>query len=180
MSEVTVGDTAAYLGNSMPKYEVAMTNGIDFFHRLFRVGSDARLQGRLQDLQQHRAHPLREPQQLLRSDQSGVIVVRAGTHGCGARASPSRTVAGFIEPGDFIRFRELNVTFTAPDRMGAQGSPRPSLAVTLAARNLGILWTKYSGVDPEAFATTGDAPSEFQAFAPPTYYMLRFSTRLLG
>ena len=37
-------------------------------------------------------------------------------------------------------------------------------------RNLGILWTKYAGVDPEAFGTTGDAPSEFQAFAPPTYY----------
>jgi hypothetical protein len=45
----------------------------------------------------------------------------------------------------------------------------------LAARNLGILWTKYDGVDPEAFGTTGDAPSEFQAFAPNTYYVLRLS-----
>ena len=31
------------------------------------------------------------------------------------------------------------------------------------------------GVDPEAFGTTGDAPSEFQAFAPTTYYVLRLS-----
>ena len=49
------------------------------------------------------------------------------------------------------------------------------MTATLAARNLGILWTKYTGVDPEAFGTTGDAPSSFQAFAPPTYYTLRLS-----
>jgi hypothetical protein len=42
-------------------------------------------------------------------------------------------------------------------------------------RNLGILWTKYTGVDPEAFGTAGDAPSEFQAFGPPTYFAFRFT-----
>jgi hypothetical protein len=40
-------------------------------------------------------------------------------------------------------------------------------------RNVGVLWTKYTGVDPEAFGTTGDAPSEFQAFGPPTYFAFR-------
>ena len=42
-------------------------------------------------------------------------------------------------------------------------------------QNIGILWTKYTGVDPEAFGTTGDSPSEFQAFAPPTYYSVRLT-----
>jgi hypothetical protein len=46
---------------------------------------------------------------------------------------------------------------------------------TAAARNLGILWTDYTGVDPEAFGTSGNAPSEFQAFAPPTYFSLRLT-----
>jgi hypothetical protein len=30
-------------------------------------------------------------------------------------------------------------------------------------------------VDPEAFGTTGNAPSEFQAFAPPKYFSLRLT-----
>ena len=47
--------------------------------------------------------------------------------------------------------------------------------LTGAVRNLGIVWTKYTGVDPEAFGTTGDAPSEFQAFAPPTYFSFRLN-----
>ena len=47
--------------------------------------------------------------------------------------------------------------------------------ISFAARNLGILWTKYSGVDPEAFGTTGNAPSSFQAFAPPTYFTVRLN-----
>jgi len=50
-----------------------------------------------------------------------------------------------------------------------------SLTATASARNLGILWTKYTGVDPEAFGTAGDAPSEFQAFGPPTYFAFRFT-----
>ena len=49
------------------------------------------------------------------------------------------------------------------------------LSTTLSIRNLGILWTPYTGLDPEAFGTTGDAPSSFQAFGPPTYYSLRLS-----
>ena len=46
---------------------------------------------------------------------------------------------------------------------------------TLAARNLGVFWTEFTGVDPEAFGTTGDAPSSFQAFAPPTYLSFRLN-----
>jgi hypothetical protein len=91
------------------------------------------------------------------------------------RDHPSRTVAGFIEDGDFIRFRELNLSYTAPASFAARYFRGRSLAVTGAVRNLGILWTKYTGVDPEAFGTTGDAPSEFQAFGPPTYFSLRLS-----
>ena len=91
------------------------------------------------------------------------------------RESLSRSTAGFIEDGDFIRFRELNLSFTAPERWASKYLHGRSLSATLAARNLGILWTKYTGVDPEAFGTTGDAPSEFQAFAPTSYYVARIS-----
>ena len=90
------------------------------------------------------------------------------------REHPSRSVAGFFEKGDFWRFRELAVTLTAPDSWARTFRGR-NLVASFAARNLGILWTDYLGVDPEAFGTTGDAPSSFQAFGPPTYFAFRLS-----
>ena len=91
------------------------------------------------------------------------------------RDHPAKTVAGFMEDGDFIRFRELNVSYSAPPSIVGRYLRGRTLTATGAVRNLGILWTKYTGVDPEAFGTTGDAPSEFQAFGPPTYFSLRLS-----
>ena len=174
LSEVSVGDTAVYLGNSMPKYELAMTNGIDFFHRLFRISAMLDYKGdyksynnteRIRCASRNNCSGLINPGASL-FEQARTVAVREDPH---------RTVEGFIEDGDFIRFRELNVTYTAPDRIANKVLHSQKLAITLAARNLGILWTKYTGVDPEAFATTGNSPSEFQAFGPPTYYVLRFS-----
>ncbi|MEA3244908.1 MAG: TonB-dependent receptor, partial [Gemmatimonadota bacterium] len=50
-------------------------------------------------------------------------------------------------PGDFIRWRELSLTYTAPTdwarRIGGS-----DMSITFAARNF-MLWTKYPGVDPE-------------------------------
>lgn len=50
-------------------------------------------------------------------------------------------------PGDFIRWRELSATYTAPASW-AQKLGGSELSITLAARNF-MLWTKYGGVDPE-------------------------------
>jgi hypothetical protein len=94
------------------------------------------------------------------------------------REHPSRTVAGFFEPGDFLRLREVALNLTAPDAWARRYVRGRTLSATFAARNLGILWTRYTGVDPEAFGTTGDAPSSFQAFAPPTYFAFRLNLGL--
>ena len=91
------------------------------------------------------------------------------------REHTPRSNAGYFEEGDFIRFRELSLTFTPDPDWAARLFRGRSIVATLAARNLGILWTKYTGVDPESFGTTGDAPSSFQAFGPPTYYSFRLT-----
>lgn len=52
-----------------------------------------------------------------------------------------------MEKGDFLRFRELALTYNAPQSLAERVHAR-SLAITLAGRNL-LLWTKYSGSDPE-------------------------------
>jgi TonB-dependent starch-binding outer membrane protein SusC len=52
-----------------------------------------------------------------------------------------------FEKGDFTRLRELSLTYTAPSSLAARLRAR-SLAVTFAASNV-MLWTPYSGSDPE-------------------------------
>jgi TonB-linked SusC/RagA family outer membrane protein len=52
-----------------------------------------------------------------------------------------------FEKGDFMKFRELALTYLAPQHIAARARAS-SMAITLAARNIG-LWTPYSGSDPE-------------------------------
>jgi hypothetical protein len=52
-----------------------------------------------------------------------------------------------VSDGDFLRFRELSITYNAPRNVAAKLGAR-SMAITLNGRNL-RLWTKYPGVDPE-------------------------------
>jgi TonB-dependent starch-binding outer membrane protein SusC len=54
------------------------------------------------------------------------------------------------EPGDFTRWRELSLTWAAPRSIAAKAGAN-TLTITAAGRNL-LLWTKYSGLDPEANA----------------------------
>ncbi len=52
-----------------------------------------------------------------------------------------------VEPGDFIRWRELSVTYRIPEGWAARFGAR-NASVSLSGRNL-FLWTRYGGVEPE-------------------------------
>jgi TonB-linked SusC/RagA family outer membrane protein len=56
-----------------------------------------------------------------------------------------------VSDGDFLRFRELNITYTAPRSLAGRLGAR-NMSFTLTGRNL-VLWTKYQGVDPEVSYT---------------------------
>ncbi|MDB4913867.1 MAG: TonB-dependent outer membrane protein SusC/RagA [Gemmatimonadetes bacterium] len=174
LSEVVVTDTAVYLGNPIPKYELSVTNGFDFLKRRLHFGGMVDYKGGFKtynNTERIRCGSRNNCAGLL--DPHASLFEQART--VAQRDHPAKTVAGFIEDGDFIRLRELNVTYTASEDFASRFLHGRRIAATFAARNLGILWTKYTGVDPEAFATTGDAPSEFQAFGPTTFYVFRLS-----
>jgi hypothetical protein len=173
-SEITVSATPEYHGASMPLREFALTNAFEFWGRRLRVAAMLDYKGghlvynnteRIRCASRNNCEGLINPDASLFEQARTVLV----------RDHPSRSVAGFFEEADFIRFRELSLTFDAPDAWVSRTLGGRSVTTTLAARNLGILWTKFLGTDPEAFGTTGDAPSTFQAFAPPTYYTFRIS-----
>lgn len=174
LSEITVTDTSVFIGYSMPKTELGFTAGIDLFKKALRVTALLDYKGGhkiYNNTERIRCASRLNCSGLLNTgatleEQARVVMVRE---------HPSRSVAGYFEDGDYLRFRELAASYQVPERIAGRLFRGRSLTATASVRNLGILWTKYTGVDPEAFGTTGDAPSEFQAFGPPTYFAFRFT-----
>ena len=174
VGEITVSKDRVYVGQPLPKYEAALTNGVDLLRGRLRLSAMVDYKGghkvynnteRIRCASRANCEGLVSPDASF-FEQARTVLVREHS---------TRSVGAFIEDGDFIRLRELSLVYSLPESWGGRVFRGRSLVATAAARNLGILWTKYSGVDPEAFGTTGDAPSSFQAFAPPTYYTLRFT-----
>ncbi len=177
LGEIVVSDTAEYHGYAVPRYEATLTNGFELFKRRVRIAGLLDYKGghlvynnseRIRCASRFNCSALVNPASSL-YEQARTVMVREHS---------SASAAGFFEKGDFIRFREMNVSFTVPEGTASRFLNSRSIVATVAARNIGMLWTKYTGVDPEAFGTTGDAPSSFQAFAPPTYFSFRLTLGL--
>lgn len=173
-NEITVADEATFQGPSLPTRELAATTGIDVWGGRLRLATMFDYKGghlvynnteRIRCASRNNCRGLIDPTAPLWEQARTVAVRQFGT----------TVLGGFFEKGDFIRWRELALTYTLPEEWASRVFRGRSLVVTGAARNLGILWTEYTGVDPEAFGTTGNAPSEFQAFGPPTYFTLRLT-----
>jgi TonB-linked SusC/RagA family outer membrane protein len=172
--EISVSDTNVFNGYSSPRREAALSTGLDFFNRRLRLSGMLDYKGghtvynnteRIRCSSRLNCAGIVSPNATLYEQARAVLV----------REHPSRSVAGFLEDGDFVRFRELSLSYTAPREFIARYLRGQSLVATASVRNIGVIWTKYTGVDPEAFGTTGDSPSSFQAFAPPTYFSFRIN-----
>jgi hypothetical protein len=67
----------------------------------------------------------------------------------GAAATVNDVYEAYIQPGDFVRFRELSFSYDLPDRfLASVGNKIQGTTLTLAIQNV-KLWTKYEGADPE-------------------------------
>ncbi len=174
LSEIVVTDTNVFLGYPTPKREVSLSSGLDLLNRRLRLSAMVDYKGghltynnteRIRCASRFNCTGLINPESDFFQQARTVMV----------REHPSRSVSGYFEKGDFMRFRELSLAYTPSDNLASRLFRARHMTASVAIRNLGVFWTKYGGVDPEAFGTTGDAPSEFQAFAPTTYMMFRVS-----
>ena len=168
--EVTLTDTAVYLGQPLPPREINLNQTLTLFrnfqvsallnhrggHKLFNSTREFRCS------QFRNCQDIHDPKAAL-ADQARVIGSLMGT------------VAGYVEDASFTRLREVSATYTAPvkwaQRLGVQ-----TLALTLAGRNLAI-WTNYSGFDPEvnSNATALFSSADFLAQPPVRYFVLRLN-----
>jgi hypothetical protein len=164
-------DTVVYLGNPFPKRELSFHTDV----RLWKVASVSALfdyRGGQQLLNQTKAWrcstadvgncaELYDPSTPL-AEQAAIV----------ARSSYG-SYAGFIENADFVKLREVAVTFGLPqafaNRLNVKGA-----GITLAGRNLHT-WTKYTGLDPEINYSGGSnfVTSEFGSVPPNRLFQLR-------
>ena len=119
LSEIMVSDTAEFHGYPLPKREFALTNGIELFNRSLRLSAMIDYKGghlvynnseRIRCASRFNCEGLINPNASL-FEQARTVMVRE---------HPSRSVAGFFEKGDFVRFRELSLAWTAPRSIAAR------------------------------------------------------------
>ena len=168
-SEVTLSDTAVYLGNPLPRREYAVTpelrvmswlrvnalfdhkDGYKLFNntRRFRCSF-----GNCREAYDKKA-PL--------ADQAANIAIALGSD------------AGYIEDAAFTKLRELSFTLILPDQMNRMIGGR-NTTLTIAGRNLHT-WTKYTGFDPELNSNPGAnfSTSDFLTLPPTRTWSARLS-----
>ena len=141
LNEVTLGTSAAFLGQPFPDHGGSLSGDLTLMRR-FHVYAllDGRFGNKLfNSTEQFRCGfancaGMNDPKASL-ADQAAAVANLKGTQ------------AGYIQDGGFTKLREVSLTYDAPtqwaSRIGAT-----SLSITVAGRNLHT-WTKYRGVDPE-------------------------------
>ena len=173
-NEITVADSAVYIGPSNPTREITLTNGFDLFnHRLRITGSFDHKGGRYQLNGTERIRCESRLNCAGEIDPNAPLWQQARS--VALRETAARTQYGFIEKADFIRFREFSATYALPDAW-AHAAHATRASITLAARNL-FLSSGYSGIDPESnyFSGATGIQSDFQTQPPPTYWTLRLN-----
>lgn len=178
-SELTVDADSSFLGYSTPRYELVVTNGFDLFDKKLRVQSLVDYKGgyKIENVTEEFRCSTRNNCQALYDknvpleDQARVAAMNGLSRA---------TFYGFIEDGSFIRFRELSLTYAAPEAFAGRYLRAHSASLSFAARNLGFFMKKYSGIDPEMNyfgpgAAGNDVQNEFQTSPTPTYFTLRLT-----
>ena len=149
-SEITLASADAYRGSTLPEYEAGLSNtfgllnGALTFNTLFDYRGkfwNSYTIGSNRAVSAVNAPEVNVPNWGL-GDQAAAVA--AGS------AALRNTRWGIFKPNDFIRLRELSLSYHLPDRFVQRYARVKGAQLVFSGRNLGVLWTKYPGVDPEA------------------------------
>jgi hypothetical protein len=173
-SELDVDDDATFVGPSMPKTELVLSNGIEFWGRKMRFQALADYKGGHYLYNNTFRFGCADARNCRgRNDPNASLFEQARS--VAATEHPARTLVGFMEQADMFRLRELSLQMNAPERFASLLRAR-ALSATLSARNVAI-WTDYTGIDPESTYGQTDIPADFLTLPPPSYFTLRLNLR---
>ena len=170
-NEVTVGSNFIYVGYSLPRDIVSITNGIDLLNRKLRftVLTDYKGGYNLYN-QSGQFYSQNFATWYSNNLKSTSLKDQARTVANSSAKNPS-TVMGFLENGQYWKLREVSATVAVPDRLVQQIRAR-DVQLVFSARNLHT-WTKYTGIDPESNYSVNDVQTDFSTTAPRTYFLVR-------
>jgi len=159
LSEIVVGDTAVYAGSPTPTREFSLSQTVGLFKGALRI------QGLLDYKGGYKQYNLTEVFRCTATgnncqgihDPNAPLDIQA--RAVARRLHPRQSNWGYLEDGEFLKLRELSLTYSLPTRIsGMFGAQHASL--TLGGRNLAT-WTGYTGVDPEV---NGAGQAAFNGF----------------
>jgi TonB-dependent starch-binding outer membrane protein SusC len=168
-SEITLTDTAVYLGNPLPKVEYSISPTLTLM-KIFRISALFDHKGNYKLFNNTRRFRCsfgncREAfdKNTPLADQAASIGISLGTD------------AGYIEDATFTKLRELAFSVQAPDSWSSAFGGR-NVTLTVAGRNLHT-WTKYTGFDPEINSTPGTSfsTSDFLTLPPTRSWTVRLN-----
>lgn len=188
---VTVADTFEVIGNAFPTFEASWANTFTLFKN-FRI---ATLIDTKQDFLLNNLTDYFRETQLVRSNRRldpTVLTARErlrryGNPTAGQPAFVQQNGTGttvdqvreaYLQRGDFIRFRELGVTYNVPSRLLTKFFGTRTASIGFAMQNL-ALWTDYEGADPEVVtdptASFGTGRQDFLTLPNPKRALLRLN-----
>ena len=187
---VTVADTFEVMGNTLPTFEGSWSNTFTLFKNL-RVTA---LLDTKQDFLLYNLSDFFRETQLVRSDNrldpnklsAHERLRRYGNQAAGQPAFVSENGSAatvdvvrdaYLQPGDFVRFRELGVSYNVPTQFLSRIRGVSSANLGVAMQNL-ALWTDYEGFDPEVISNAGDQFSRTDFFTLPNPKRLLFRLNL--
>jgi hypothetical protein len=149
-SEITLASADAFRGSTLPEYEAGLSNTFGFFSGALSFNTLFDYRGKFwnsytigsnRGVSAGNAPEVNVPYWGL-GDQAAAVA--AGS------AALRNTRWGIFKPNDFIRLRELSLSYRIPDHFVQRYARAKGAQLVLSGRNLGVLWTKYPGIDPEA------------------------------
>ena len=170
-----VSDTARLAGGQLPKYGGSFSSTFTFL-RAFRVFAlvdgkfDYSVYNLTRDFRDRSLQNSAESQ--LPPEQGGYSAAerlrRYGpfvTETSGTAMGTSLVRGPYISDGDYVRFRELSLTWSVPPNL-IRGLRLGGASLSVGGRNLG-LWTKYDGFDPEVIGVENTTPFLADVFTMP-------------
>jgi TonB-linked SusC/RagA family outer membrane protein len=176
--EVTVQTTGGanntgftYIGYSLPRDIVSITNGFDLFNHKLRLTALTDYKGGFllsnSSAQFYSSNFATWYSENLKGTS---LWDQARTVANSSAKNPS-TSAGYFENGQFWKLREVSAALNLPNTIAEHIRARDAQLV-FSARNLHT-WTSYTGTDPESNYSTTDVQTDFSTTAPRTYFILR-------
>jgi hypothetical protein len=176
-----VSDTLEFVGGKLPEREGSFLSNLTLF-RNFRISAQLDMkQGfknnnntkQYRDQQVVRNREALDPSAL--SQEARLRRFGPFFNESGASVAPAQVWEPYFEDADFIRLRDVSVSYTLPQTFARRLRMR-NATITAAGRNL-ALWTDYSGFDPEAISN--NAAEDVAAFGQYEFFNLPPSRRFL-